>query len=104
MFPKPKNDDIMSMEEQAARYEMEVRLAKIRVTQKLKPYIRKDSKIVYWCAAGYYKCHVPKALIRQDAKPPQVAKSENDLWLRLYDYLYSNNSDLTVQICMIVGC
>ena len=96
MITKPVKDDILTDEERIAQYEMEVRLAKIRVTKKLKPYIRKDSKIVYQCTAGYYKCHVPKALIRQDAKPPQVATNENDLWLRLHDYLFSNLTDVTI--------
>lgn len=39
-----------------------------------------------------YKVRVPKALVRDDAKPPQYAKTKSDLYMELYDYLFGGDT------------
>ena len=80
-------DVMMQLDESVVTSFMEVKKKIDAVKNLIQPYVHDSEKIIYYCASkGYYKCRVPVALRRQDTKPPVTAKSEIELWLRLYSY------------------
>lgn len=67
------------------------------VEQILAPYIREGSKIVYYIpSTNRYKARIPKPLISQK-KPPTYAKTEDEMWTFLHEYLISSSNFVTIK-------
>ena len=70
---------------------MKQRYIENRISEEFAPYIRKDSKIVYYCKSlDRFKARIPKALRITGKVAPQSAKTEKEMWQRLYIYLYDS--------------
>lgn len=63
-----------------------------KVKEVLRPYIRGEEPVKLCPSINMYKVRVPKALIKTDTKPPQYAKTKEDLYVKLYDYLFGGDT------------
>ena len=71
---------------------------KKEVMQKLEPYIRKGSKVVYPVPSkDMYKARIPNALLIEGKPAPQCAKTELQMWNKLHQYLYDNQGTETLE-------
>ncbi|MBO4846466.1 MAG: site-specific integrase [Lachnospiraceae bacterium] len=96
LLEKVDNGTITSKD--AALYDMTLQKMKKDVMEKLKPYIRKGSKVVYYLPSKkQYKARIPKALIEEDKPVPQYAVTELLMWHKLYVYLCGDNESLTLE-------
>ena len=85
------NADIVGCEDAETISAMKQRYIENRISKEFAPYIRKDSRIVYYCKSlDRYKARIPKALRVEGKTAPQSAKTECEMWQRLYIYLYDS--------------
>jgi len=85
-----------------ALYHMTIEKLKREVTEKLSPYIRSGSKIVYFVPSkNQFKARVPKALLVEGKSAPQCASTELQMWNKLYQYLCSNKNTETLETLAI---
>lgn len=77
---------------------VQVEKLKNDVTEKLSPYIRKGSKIVYYVPSkNQYKARIPKALLEDGKSVPQCASTELQMWNRLYSYLFGDSKMISLE-------
>lgn len=81
-----------------ALYRMTLEKLKNDVTEKLSPYIRKDSKIVYYIPSkNQYKARIPKALLVDGKPAPQCASTELQMWNKLHTYLFGDSEAFSLE-------
>lgn len=100
LFDASENDMIEDVELAALVERMEQAKIRKAVTEAIKPYQRNGKEIVYYCPSkGCYRIYIPKPLRREGEAPPTNSKSQSDLWLRAYEYIFDRKAKPTVADC-----
>ena len=102
LFDVSVNDMIEDVELAALIERMEQVKIRKAVSEAIKPYQRNGKEVVYYCPSkGCYRIYIPKPLRREGEIPPTNSKSQSDLWLRAYEYIFERKAKPTIADCYI---
>lgn len=77
--------------------EMLMKRVKQEVMEKVSPYLRGSGPFIKYCpSSNRYKVRIPNALV--DTTPPATGRTENELWVRVHEYLFGNRPNTLTDI------